>query len=206
MVRIKICGITRLEDALCAEECGAHALGFIFYKKSKRYIEPILATKIIEKLNPFISKVGVFVNEDIEVIKQIIANCGITHVQLHGDETIDFAAKINNPVLRALNFDDNINQKIKDWEEYPILIDSGTAKKPGGTGKTLPWDSLKSFIKNRKIILAGGLTPENITTAIKIVKPMAVDVNSGVEKSPGIKNRDLIEKFIINVNKINKES
>ena len=204
MVRIKICGITRLEDALFAEAVGAHALGFIFYKKSKRYVEPQIAASIIERLNPFISKVGVFVDENINTINQISSDIGLTHAQLHGGETPEIAQKIERPVIKALNFTDTISEKIQLWEKYPILIDSGNAEKPGGTGITLPWDSLKSIIKDRNIILAGGLNPENIISALKVLKPYAVDVSSGVEKSPGIKNKDLIKKFIDNINKETK--
>lgn len=201
MVRIKICGLTRLEDALFAEASGAHALGFIFHKNSKRYLEPRTAASIIIKLTPFISKVGVFVNEDPAAINRISEDTGLTHVQLHGDETLEEAESINRPVIKAMRFSANILQKIQSWKNYPLLIDSGSTDKPGGTGITLPWEKLKSIIQDKKIILAGGLNPENIADAIRIVKPYAVDVSSGVEKSPGIKNKELIEKFINNTKK-----
>lgn len=204
MVRIKICGITRAEDAFAAEKAGAHALGFIFYKKSKRYIEPGIAASIIKQLNPFIIKVAVFVNEDYNIINQICADIGLTHVQLHGDETPEFAEQINVPVIKALNYSESLGSNIHTWEKYPLLIDSGSSALRGGTGITIPWKNLKPLIQNKKIILAGGLNPDNVNKAIKIIRPYAVDVNSGVEKSPGIKNRDLIEKLINNINKDTK--
>lgn len=206
MVRVKICGITRLEDALYAEESGADALGFIFYKKSKRYTEPSAVASITSKLNPFISKVGVFVNEELEVINRIISECGLTHVQLHGEETIDIADKINGQVIKALNFDDQLSERINMWAKYPLLVDSGSRELQGGTGITLPWDKLKSLINSRPIILAGGLNPENVTNGIKIVNPIGVDVSSGVEKSPGIKNKDLISKFMKIIKTIDQEN
>lgn len=196
MIRVKICGITRLEDALTAQKSGADALGFIFYKKSKRYIEPERAATIIQELNPFISKVGVFVDEDTDVINDIASKCGLTHIQLHGQESVSIAQKIHKGIIKALNYDEHLIQKINEWQDYDLLIDSGTKDHPGGTGKTLPWEAIKDIVKNYNFILAGGLNPENVSQAIKILDPPAVDVNSGVEISPGIKDHNLVKQFI----------
>ena len=196
MIRVKICGITRLEDALFAEKSGADALGFIFYKKSKRYIDPSKAAVIISKLNPFISNVGVFVNESADTINKIASQCGLTHVQLHGDETEEIAKRIDPIVIKAINFSENILNEIKKWQKYQLLIDSGTREIPGGTGKTLPWDSLKNINIGNHFILAGGLTVKNVKQGIEVLKPMAVDVSSGVEIVPGIKDHNLVKQFI----------
>jgi phosphoribosylanthranilate isomerase len=200
MIQIKICGITRLEDAITAQESGANAVGFIFYKESKRYVDPVTVKSITEKLNPFICKVGVFVNESTREINAIAKIAGLTNVQLHGDESIDTAKQINYPVIKALYFDNNLPENLKVWQNYNIMVDSGTRDKPGGTGKTLPWKILKELTGDLPMTLAGGLTPENIQEAVRIMRPVAVDVSSGVEKAPGLKERNLIKQFIKNVN------
>jgi len=204
MVRIKICGITNLNDAIMAESFGADALGFIFYPASKRFIEAEKAKSIIEQLNPFISKVGVFVNKSVEEINMVSQFCGLTHVQLHGEESVESVVKLEIPVIKALSYDENLDSQLKVWENFSLLIDSGNKIERGGTGKTLPWKSLVPRIKNKKIILAGGLTADNVVEAIKIIKPLAVDVSSGVEKSPGIKDPIKLRKFIERVREINE--
>lgn len=204
MVRIKICGITNLNDAIMAESFGADALGFIFYPASKRFIEAEKAKSIIEQLNPFISKVGVFVNKSVEEINMVSQLCGLTHVQLHGEESVESVVKPEIPVIKALSYDENLDSQLKVWVNFSLLIDSGNKIERGGTGKTLPWKSLAPRIKNKKIILAGGLTADNVVEAIKIIKPLAVDVSSGVEKSPGIKDPIKLKKFIERVREINE--
>jgi phosphoribosylanthranilate isomerase len=196
MVRIKICGITSIEDALYAEAESADALGFIFYYKSKRFVLPEQVKQICEQLNPFTGRVGVFVNSDADEINNIATLCRLTHIQLHGDETPAFAESLKRPVIRALNFNENLEDQLKIWSGYPVLIDSGNSANRGGTGHTLPWEALKSIMGERKIILAGGLSPENILKAIKTINPFAVDVSSGVEQAPGIKDNNLVKKFI----------
>lgn len=196
MIRVKICGITRLEDALFAQKSGADALGFIFYKKSKRYIEPKKAATIISQLNPFITKVGVFVNGDVDVINEISVQCGLTHVQLHGNESIEMARQIKRVIIKAVNFSEHLLNDIKDWENYNLMIDSGTNEIPGGTGKTLPWESLRDLSIDREFVLAGGLNSNNVNQAIKMLNPAAVDVSSAVETSPGVKNHRLVKQFI----------
>jgi len=196
MIAIKICGITRLEDALVAQESGADALGFIFYDKSKRFIKKDNAAKIIKNLNPFIAKVGVFVNTPADIINEVSDYCGLTHVQLHGSEPAETVKNINRVVIKALNFSENLLSEIKLWQNHALLIDSGSKELPGGTGKTLPWDVLKDIKLDRPFILAGGLNISNIEQALNILHPAAVDVSSGVEYSPGIKDHRLIKKFI----------
>ena len=196
MIRVKICGITRLEDALFAQESGADALGFIFYKKSKRYIAPEQAATIIKRLNPFLGKVGVFVNEDVHLINEIALLCGLTHVQLHGDEDPGIISGINRNVIKAINFSDNLINEINKWSGFDIMIDSGNMEIPGGTGKTMPWQAFKKLNMDRSFILAGGLNISNVEKGVKMLNPVAVDVSSGVEISPGIKDNNLVKSFI----------
>ena len=199
MTRVKICGITNSEDALFAQDCGADALGFIFYKKSRRYILAEKVKKIILKLNPFISKVGVFVNCSSKKINETATNCGLTHIQLHGDETVEFAESLNRPVIKALNFNKLLLAQVDYWQNYSLLVDSGNNESRGGTGKTIPWRELKKITGDSGIILAGGLTAQNVKEAINIINPSAVDVSSGVEKSPGNKDKALVKQFIESV-------
>jgi phosphoribosylanthranilate isomerase len=196
MIRVKICGITRLEDALFAQDSGADALGFIFYSSSKRYIDPEEAAEITGKLNPFLVKIGVFVNESTDRINDISVLCGLTHVQLHGDENPQIVSEIKRKVIKAINFSDNILDEIKKWRDHDLLIDSGTREIPGGTGKTLPWQELKNLNISKRFILAGGLNINNVAQGIKMLNPLAVDVSSGVEISPGIKDNNLVKRFI----------
>ena len=199
MTRVKICGITSVKDALFAQDCGADALGFIFYKKSRRYISPEKVKKTILKLNPFISKVGVFVNCSSKKINETATNCGLTHIQLHGDETVEFAESLNRPVIKALNFNKLLLAQVDYWQNYSLLVDSGTNESRGGTGRTIPWRELKKITGDSAIILAGGLTAQNVKEAINIINPSAVDVSSGVEKSPGYKDKALVKQFIESV-------
>jgi len=196
MTRVKICGITRLEDALLAQESGADALGFIFYSKSKRYIDPEKAADIISRLNPFIMKVGVFVNENVSGINNISDQCGLTHVQLHGGESPNIVSRINRSIIKAINFSQNLVSDIALWQGRDILIDSGSKEIPGGTGKTLPWEALQALKLQHPFILAGGLSPDNIEKALAMLSPAAVDISSGVESAPGIKDPELVKQFI----------
>ena len=125
MTRIKICGITNTEDAMSAQNAGAHALGFVFYKKSKRYTDPLKVREIVKQLNPFIAKIGVFVNETAEEIMNIYRMCGLTHVQLHGDENRTFADQLHLPIIKAINYSGTLKTDIKAWSDLPVLIDNG---------------------------------------------------------------------------------
>ncbi|MCB0282915.1 MAG: phosphoribosylanthranilate isomerase [Calditrichae bacterium] len=196
MIRIKICGITNLDDAVAAQNLGADAVGFIFYQKSKRYISPENAKYIINSLNPFIAKVGVFVNESKENVGHIAKSVGLTHVQLHGNESVKYARSLLMPVIRAFNFSELKHVRLDDWQDFSVLIDSGSSSNPGGTGQTFPWQELVKEIQNTPFILAGGLNPENVLDAIKIAKPIAVDVSSGVELEYGKKSIEKIKQFI----------
>lgn len=198
MAKIKICGITNLDDALYAVDAGADALGFIFYKKSKRFIEPESAKTIIDKLPPFITKVGVFVNESGSRLIETQKTAGFSVFQLHGDETPSFCNQLEKKYIKAIRV--GIEQSIENVRLYDtdcFLFDAFSDDEYGGTGKTFDWNLLdNSYLKDKFVILSGGLNHENVSEAINIVKPYAVDVSSGVEKSPGIKDHKKIKQFI----------
>jgi len=197
--RLKICGITRLEDALLAASLGVHALGFIFYPKSPRYITPQQAQEIIEKLSPFVQTVGVFVNEKTRKIKDIAKFCGLNLIQLHGDESPAFCESLGLPCIKAFRIKDESSLNLLVGYKNKVkgfLLDTYKKGQAGGTGETFNWElALQAKKYGIPIILAGGLNPANIEVAIKTVQPYALDVNSGIESAPGIKDRNLMEKL-----------
>jgi phosphoribosylanthranilate isomerase len=190
VTQVKICGITNKEDAICAADCGAVAVGFIFYPPSPRYIKPADARKLIRLLPDALVKVGVFVNEKEEEIKKIMTYCDLDMIQLHGDEKPEFCLKFPSArVIKALELKNDADiVYAKSYQVGAILVDSRYAGLYGGTGRKANWD-LASRIRNKKqLILSGGLNENNIAQAIKDVAPHALDINSGVESKPGKKN------------------
>ena len=189
-VRIKICGITRYEDARVAANLGADALGFIFYPQSPRYITPVNAAEIIKKLPPFISRVGVFVDEDPNRVVEIIKLAKLDTVQLHGNESPQYCAAMPVPVIKVFSVHDESDiSKLSDYKACGYLLDTWSPDRRGGTGKVFDWSvAVKACSIYNTIILSGGLGPSNLQEAIETVRPFAVDVNSGVEISPGIKS------------------
>ncbi len=199
-IKIKICGITNLEDAEAAVEAGADALGFVFYAKSPRAIEPAVAKRIIANLPPFVLPVGVFVNHDVTIIRNVFDDCGLALAQLHGDETPTFCESLGRPVLRALRLRDR--RSLLSLAEYKgrigikgFVIDAFSSQAYGGTGQTVDWSLAREVAKVTPIILAGGLTPINVQEAIQHVLPYGVDVSSGVEDTPHKKDHDKIRAF-----------
>ena len=193
---VKICGITQLSDALHAVEHGAGALGFVFWPPSPRYIRPERAATIIAALPRGVSAVGVFVNESVEGIRSVVAKSGISTIQLHGDEGPAYADALDWPVLRAITVG-QAEQASAAWPPGTIfLLDAADAVRHGGTGKTIDWQQAASAARARRIILAGGLTPDNVADAIGMVRPFGVDVSSGVEDAPGVKNADKVARFL----------
>ena len=201
-IKIKVCGTTNLRDALFAVDSGADAIGFIFYKKSPRYILQKDAKDIVAKLPPFVETVGVFVNETSDRVNRIAEQCKLTAIQLHGDESSAFCRRIKRRVIKAFRVKDTNSFKgMADYDVSGFLLDSYNEESKGGTGKTFDWNLALRAKKQGPIILAGGLNPYNVYTAIHRVKPYGVDVCSGVEKSPGIKDSVKIDEFIKSVRK-----
>jgi len=198
-LKIKICGITNLEDALLCQRLGADALGFIFYKKSKRYIKPDSAKEIIKQLFVFTLKVGVFVNETSEKINEISKISGINLVQLHGDEKPEQIEEIDLPVIKSFRVNDDFNfNSINEYKNCGYLLDAYSSNSFGGTGKTFDWTIIPNELKS-KIILSGGISCSNIQRVDKEVNPYAVDVSSSLEEYPGKKSEIKLKEFFNNL-------
>jgi phosphoribosylanthranilate isomerase len=195
--RVKICGITSERDAASAIEAGADALGFVFYEKSPRFVTREIARDIIAKVPPFITTVGVFVNETADVIKGLREFVPLDRVQLHGDEPPEFSELLGPGVIKALRIKGEEDILVlKDYNATAFLLDAFVDGKPGGTGATFDWAIALEAKRYGRIILSGGLTPENVAEAVVRAAPYAVDVSSGVESSPGVKDPDKIRRFI----------
>jgi phosphoribosylanthranilate isomerase len=193
---VKMCGMTRLADALHAVEHGADALGFVFWPASPRYLSPARAAAIVAALPPGVSAVGVFVNETVEGIRGVVAQTGVSTIQLHGDEPPAYADALDWPVLRAVTVG-QVEEVSAAWPPGTIfLMDSADPVRRGGTGRTIDWRQAASAARGRRIVLAGGLTPDNVADAIGTVRPFGVDVSSGVEDAPGVKNADKVSRFL----------
>ncbi|MBF0122250.1 MAG: phosphoribosylanthranilate isomerase [Candidatus Omnitrophica bacterium] len=200
MVKVKICGITNVKDARAAVQAGADAVGFIFYKKSQRYISPSKAKRIIETLPPFVSKVGVFVDEKAGSLRDIIDFCGLDTIQLHGDEdhhTCHRYKRYGVKIIKAFRVKENFNLKIlRPFKVDAYLFDAYVKDIPGGTGETFSWNILEDIQVRVPFILSGGLHSGNVQKAIRMVRPYAVDVSSGVEKEPGKKDHGQVRVFL----------
>ena len=197
MSRLKVCGITNLEDALVSVESGADALGFVFYAGSKRYIDPVRAGEIISQLPPFIIKVGVFVNESISDLLEAQRVAGFDTFQLHGDETAEYCSNLGRPYIKAFRVKSEIDKNyINSFNTRSVLFDTYSDKDFGGTGKIFDWEIMENAgLSDKFVILSGGLEVSNVGRAIKKVRPYAVDVSSGVEKSPGLKDHNKLKAF-----------
>lgn len=187
---VKICGITRLEDAWLAADLGAAAVGFVFWPQSRRFIEPAAAADIARSLPPAVTPVGVFVNEAADHVNAVAQAVGLGAVQLHGTETPEYCARIAVPVIKSVPVAKKFHMGlIADLPPgVTVLLDADDPVARGGTGRTVDWMAAREVARTRQTILAGGLTPENIATAIRAVEPYGVDVSSGVESRPGIKD------------------
>jgi phosphoribosylanthranilate isomerase len=189
-VRIKICGITRYGDAKAAEGLGVDALGFVFYPKSPRYIAPQDAAAIIKQLPPFVSRVGIFVDEEIDEVVTVARATGIDTVQLHGTESPRYCSKIPLPVIKAFSIEPSSDISLLGrYDVAAFLLDTWSSRLRGGTGKTFDWSIARSAcLRYDRVILAGGLNPTNLEEALETVQPYGIDISSGVEIKPGIKN------------------
>jgi len=181
---VKICGVTRAKDALAAVEAGANAIGFVFWPESPRFVDPYRARAIAAQLPPFVTAVGLFVNQPAAYVNGVASLVRLGAVQLHGDETPAFASIVAAPVIKALS--------VGAAAAWPLgttlLLDVHDPVKRGGTGRTIDWSAAAALAAGRRVLLAGGLTPDNVADAIARVRPFGVDVSSGVERAPGIKD------------------
>lgn len=196
--RIKICGITDEESLFAACDAGADAVGFVFHPKSRRFIEPEDAFELVSFLPPFVSSVGLFVDASVERFSDIEEICPTDRVQLHGSESEDVVRRCGPGVIKAVKFDSaTIEEELRRWHDVDevdaILVDGSS----GGEGTSFDWNTLAKVrsTTSKPLIIAGGLNPENVADAVRIVRPYAVDVSSGVESAPGEKSRELMEKF-----------
>ena len=200
--RVKICGITNHADACAAVAAGADALGFVFYEQSPRYVAPEQVARIVEALPPFVTTVGLFVNSPVARIREIMTLTRLNLVQLHGDESAQDCIIAPFRVMKALRVRDAAS--LQGAEDYPVaalLLDAWSDDAYGGTGHSFDWELVRQLGSRQPLVLAGGLNPANVATAIQTVRPYAVDVSSGVEESPGRKDVQKINEFIQQVRK-----
>jgi phosphoribosylanthranilate isomerase len=205
--RIKICGMTRLADALCAVEAGVDGLGFIFYPKSPRQIEPDKAQAIVSRLPPLVDAVGVFVDEELSRVAEIVRDCGLNLVQLHGSESPIYCRELAGlapccKLLKVIRVGEQTSAaEIARYDDvvHGYLLDTYRHKIVGGTGQPFDWTLIKHLYLHKHFLLAGGLDCCNVRAALEQVQPYGLDANSGLEDAPGIKNHQLIRQFVAEV-------
>jgi phosphoribosylanthranilate isomerase len=191
---VKVCGITRLQDAATACELGAAAVGFIFWPNSPRFIDPYRARAIVRALPPFVTPVGVFVNQPVEYVNGVASLVRLGAVQLHGDEDATFIGQVSRPVIKAVS--NGLLDAAHAWpRDAVLLVDAHDPERRGGTGMTADWNAAAALARRRRVLLAGGLTVDNVADAVARVQPFGIDVSSGVEAAPGVKDRDRMEAF-----------
>jgi len=197
-VRVKICGITRLQDALFAAAAGAYSLGFVFYEKSPRHVSAAQAAALCAALPPFVTSVGLFVDAPAEFVDSVLALAPLDLLQFHGDESPEYCASFGKPYIKAVRVTRGTDL-LKCAADFAtargLLLDAYVPGVPGGTGESFDWNLIPPQLP-KSVILSGGLTPANVAEAVRQVRPWAVDVSSGVEASKGIKDTDLIAQFI----------
>lgn len=193
---VKICGITRAQDAELASRLGAAAVGFVFWPSSPRYIAPEAARIIAEEVPRHVMKVGVFVDEDIENVRNVMEVAGLDVAQLHGNETPEYCRLLGRKVFKAVGVKDNGTPDISEFDpDVVLLVDAYDRTRYGGTGRTVNWSSAREIAVTRRTILAGGLNAANIRLALRSVHPYGVDVSSGVESTPGVKDPVRLRSF-----------
>ena len=197
MMRVKVCGIRRKEDALLAVELGADALGFVFWPNSPRAIEPAAARAIVDAMPPFVETVGVFVNQGSDDVRRIAADARLSAVQLHGDENARDYVECAVRVIKALPVGPGFTMAAVEGlpAEMAVLLDAHDPVRRGGTGQPIEWTVAEAAARVRPVILSGGLTPANVRQAAATVRPFAVDVSSGVERAPGVKDESKMRAF-----------
>ena len=195
---LKVCGITRLTDARHAVQQGATALGFVFWPASPRHVTPLQAKEIVAEIPSSVMTVGVFVNESIDGIRNAVAVAGLSAVQLHGDEPPAYAEALPWPLFRSATVE-SAADACESWgPDTTLLLDAADSARRGGTGTTVDWERAAVLAARRRVVLAGGLTPANVAEAVERVRPYGVDVSSGVEEAPGVKDFNKVTEFLAN--------
>lgn len=197
-VLVKICGITREGDAREAVALGASAIGFIFWSKSPRFIDPYRARRVARVLPAFVTPVGVFVNQPADYVNAVSSLVGLGAVQLHGDETPAYADSVRRPIIRAVGAD-AIEEASRWPDEVVLLVDAHDPVQRGGTGRTSDWTVAANLASRRRVVLSGGLNADNVVAGIMAVRPFGVDVSSGVEAAPGIKDAAKLRAFFAQI-------
>jgi phosphoribosylanthranilate isomerase len=189
-MRIKVCGIRRLEDALLAGELGAWAVGFVFWPGSPRFIDPYRAKRISAALPPWVVPVGVFVDQPFDYITEVASLVRLGAVQLHGNESADMVQRLQHRVIKSVPVGASFDVSILDAvpARATVLLDAHDPERRGGTGTVVDWTRAAAAARRRPVLLAGGLNPENVRVAVDTVRPIGIDVSSGVEASPGVKD------------------
>ena len=196
MIQVKICGITSFNDAIIAVNCGASALGFIFYEKSPRYINPEILKTWISNVPSSVKKVGVFVNKDVDKVNKIAEELNLGMVQLHGDESPEYCNQMIKPVIKVFRVNNKFDSiMLNNYQVATFLFDTYNKENHGGTGESFDWQSILQLNTEIPVILSGGLNADNVLEGIEVVKPSAVDVNSGVEAAPGKKDEEKIKNL-----------
>ncbi len=196
MIHVKICGITSFNDAIMATNYGASALGFIFYEKSPRYINPEILKTWISNVPSSIKKVGVFVNKDVDKVNKIAEELNLGMVQLHGDESPEYCNQMIRPVIKVFRVNKKFDSiMLNNYQVATFLFDTYNKENHGGTGESFDWQSILQLNTETPVILSGGLNADNVLEGIEVVKPSAVDVNSGVETAPGKKDEEKIKNL-----------
>jgi phosphoribosylanthranilate isomerase len=194
-MRIKICGITNLDDASLCQDLGADAIGFIFYPGSKRYVPPEQVEEIVNHVSPLLLKIGVFVNEKTETVNKIIRFCRLHGAQLHGEESPQYVQQIHYPVIKAFRVDNRFNfSVISQYENCSFLLDTYSTDVYGGSGESFDWDCIPAGLRTT-CLLAGGISTANIQQVFQKVKPAGVDLSSAVESAPGKKDPQKLKAF-----------
>ncbi|MBA3297757.1 MAG: phosphoribosylanthranilate isomerase [Acidobacteria bacterium] len=191
-MRVKICGVTRASDAQLAAELGASAIGFIFWPQSPRFVEPDVAREIVAGLPPGVVPVGVFVDQPASQVRDIATRVGLGAVQLHGHESVEYAAALREPVIKAVSVREGFTAAALDVipAAMTVLLDAHDPVTRGGTGRTIDWTLATAAAARRPLMLSGGLNPDNVRDAVRAVRPYGIDLSSGVESSPGVKDHD----------------
>ena len=196
MIHVKICGITSFNDAIMAANYGASALGFIFYEKSPRYINPEILKTWISNVPSSVKKVGVFVNKDVDKVNKIAEELNLDMVQLHGDESPEYCNQMIKPVIKVFRVNNKFDSiMLNNYQVATFLFDTYNKENHGGTGESFDWQSILQLNTEIPVILSGGLNADNVLEGIEVVKPSAVDVNSGVEAAPGKKDEEKIKNL-----------